>query len=209
MGNFIADQIELPSDRRALSHPDANLLALIQRHKEARRVAEDANTACDELGDRLADECPPEAAFGTTARAIRSRYPGAVLARMREFISLNITEAFGLPTEAAIAAADAYEAKIEEARERLGVDQASARLEEADNEQDRLLDEIRDTPSQTLTGIVAKLRVMDLIEPFSAHGGVENIAGDYWLHWKGEMLRDAERLAGLPVTGPHEALVRS
>jgi hypothetical protein len=63
-----------------------------------------------------------------------------------------------------------------------------------------MLDELRDTPARTAVGIAAKLRAMDGFEVFSADGGGTTLEGDYFGHWKGELLRDAERLAGLSLT---------
>lgn len=179
---------------------DKRLVELVQKYSDLQRETVKTRNLHDRLVMRLTEECPPPKEFGLLPPRIRDgqQPPLVVLAWARNAYKAFGSVGTGIYKPRFSAAADEYEARIEAASEAIGLNAAYKRLQELDALTVDALSHIRDTPAQTLAGIVMKLRVLDLDEPFSADPGAEEEDGDFWLHWKGEMLRDAERLAGLP-----------
>jgi hypothetical protein len=76
------------------------------------------------------------------------------------------------------------------------------RCDEISTQEFRVMHEMLSTPAQTIAGIVAKLRVADHTYGWSTKS--EEKDDDYVDCFVGEVLRDAERLAGLAHEGRQE-----
>lgn len=124
---------------------------------------------------------------------------------MDSFIADQICVPQATPIATAIGIPDTHLVRL--AERKIEVSRELASRQEPDlkgplaREDGQLLDQIRDTPAQSLLDVVMKLRVLDAVENFSADLGSKHAEGDYFRHWKGELLRDAERLCRLQQSG--------
>lgn len=187
----------------AAAAPDSRLLGLVDDLKQARAAERAKDELIEDRYRELAAACPPPRALGLLPPHVaRESDPHQIVYWARDRIkhfSLIIPMVAGPEF---IAATDAFEAQIELERQRLGLPALGAELDELTRRADALETEIMETPAETIVGIVAKLRAFDIEGRFSLDPGPDHVDSDPYEHWKGEMLRDAERIAGLPLSLP-------
>jgi len=182
---------------------DSRLLGLVDDLKRGRAEEKAKEAIIDGQYRELAAACPPPKALGLLPPHVAADSdPHQIVYWARRHIKHFSSIIPMVAGPGFIAATDAFEAQIKREYQRLELPALNAELDELTQRADALETEIMETPAETIVGIVAKLQALDVFERFSLDPGPDHVDSDCYIHWRGEMLRNAERLAGLPLSLP-------